>query len=226
MRGRTAQTVGLIIVGAALAAMGVTFALAMLAEPTGSSAPRTALQGAQRDAPDRPLPVIAEVPAFRFTDQHGRAVSRDDLRGKVWIADFIFTRCTAVCPMMTLALTQVRDELRDTPAWEDVRLVSFSVDPEHDTPTVLHDFAERYDANDGQWHFLTGESREPIWTLSHDGFMLRVDETPGNAAMPINHSAKFVLVDARGRIRGYYDSNDSEDRAALVRDATHLAGAG
>ncbi|MFW6060154.1 MAG: SCO family protein [Phycisphaeraceae bacterium] len=207
MDKRTIRAVGIIVIVAALAAVVATAGLAMI---VGSRAAE-------------PLPVFAEVPDFALTNQHGETVSRDALRGKVWIADFIFTRCRAICPMMTASLAQVRDELHATPAWDEVRVVSFSVDPEHDTPEVLREFASRYGADGDRWLFLTAERRETIWSLSRDGFMLRVHETPDNPAMPISHSAKFALVDRAGQIRGYYDSNDPEARAALVRDAQRLA---
>jgi protein SCO1 len=171
-----------------------------------------------RSAP--PPPVLGAVPDFRLTNRDGRTIARADLAGAPWIADFIFTRCPATCPLLTAKLGRFEDSL---PSDLDVRLVSFSVDPEHDTPEVLQAYAARYDAP-ARWLFLTGE-REAIYRLSLEGFHLAVGEPPpdaGERGEPILHSTRFVLVDGEGRIRGYYDGLDDAELDRLRRELDAL----
>ena len=166
--------------------------------------------------------VMSQLPPFALTNESGEPFGTSALRGKVWVADFIFTRCESICPMMTAQMKNLQTELSGDPAWEDLRLVSFSVDPEYDTPEVLAEYAADHGADESHWRFLTG-TRAAIRDLSRRGFKLPVDDNPGDAAMPIVHSQQFVLVDRAGRIRGYYDSLDSERRAALVEDLAKVA---
>jgi protein SCO1/2 len=165
-----------------------------------------------------PPPVFDPVPAFSLTNRDGRAVRLQDLKGKPWIADFVFTRCPASCPLMTARMAKLERELPDG---LDVRLVSFSVDPEHDTPEVLQRYAQSYKAP-SRWLFLTG-GKDEMYRLSRQGFKLGIDipspPAPGAPAPePILHSTRFVLVDGQGRIRGYYDGFDEESMKRLVRD--------
>jgi protein SCO1/2 len=176
-----------------------------------------------RQPPPEPPPVLGKVPDFSLVNRDGRAVSRDDLAGAPWIADFIFTRCPASCPMMTSRMARLNREL---PRGSGVRLVSFSVDPEHDTPQVLDRYARSFAAPD-DWLFLTGDGRQ-IHRLSREGFRLGVDPAPEasglETAEPILHSTRFVLVDGDGRIRGYYDAFDGEAMKRLTRDLKALSG--
>jgi protein SCO1 len=162
-----------------------------------------------------PPPVLGSVPEFTLVNRDGRTVRRADLAGSPWIADFIFTRCPASCPMMTSRMARLDREL---PGNLDVRLVSISVDPEHDTPEILQRYAASFKAP-ARWLFLTGDG-EQIYRLSKEGFKLGVDAAPKDAktAEPILHSTRFVLVDGEGRIRGYYDAFDKESMKALMRD--------
>jgi protein SCO1/2 len=158
------------------------------------------------------LPVLGEVPDFQLTSQTGGTVDRHSLLGHVWVADFIFTTCPGPCPMMSSRMRQVQTATDATP---DVRLVSFTVDPAHDTPPVLAAYAKHFLAQPERWHFLTG----PQSTLNHlglDGFHLnRVDGS-------LDHSTRFVLVDRAARIRGYYSFTDDGFLKALQRDLDHL----
>lgn len=168
------------------------------------------------------LPALASVPPFELIDRDGSPFGLDDLAGSPWIADFIFTRCAAICPRMTREMSEVSKALGpNTP----VQLVSVSVDPEHDTPEVLDAWAKTFDAGEN-WHFLTGEV-ETIHQLARKGFMLGVDAaadpetaTPGTA---IVHSNRFVLVDAAGQIRGFYDPFDPSSVERLLADVTALS---
>jgi protein SCO1 len=167
-----------------------------------------------------PPPVFDPVPAFSLTNRDGRGVRLQDLKGKPWIADFVFTRCPASCPLMTARMARLEKELPGD--LDDVKLVSFSVDPEHDTPEVLQRYAQSYKAP-ARWLFLTG-GKEEMYRLSRQGFKLGIEIPPpapsgAPAPEPILHSTRFVLVDGQGRIRGYYDGFDEESMKKLVRDA-------
>lgn len=174
-----------------------------------------------------PLPVITQLPHFTLTNRDGRTVNLGDFAGSPWIADFIFTRCPGICPFMSQQMSRLASKL---PSSGTVRLVSFSVDPDYDTPEVLQEYAERHHAPD-HWYFLTGE-REKIRSLSRDGFLLAVAEPTeedqaaaedaGESIEPIVHSNRFVLVDRAGRIRGYYDAFDEKEVAKLLRDVRTL----
>ncbi len=172
----------------------------------------------ERRAPDE-LPVYGNVPDFSLTERNGRNVQLSDMQGKVWIADFIFTSCHEVCPEMTIRMNALQSSLRDD---DRVRLVSFSVDPEQDTPGVLAEYANRNNFRQN-WLFLTGDEKQ-IHQLVTGGFFLAVE--PGKEKQPILHSQKFVLVDPHGRIRGYYDSETSESHVQILTDVQRLLAAG
>lgn len=175
----------------------------------------------QRWSRPEPPPVLGQLPEFTLTNRDGRPVSLGDLSGTLWVADFVFTRCPASCPMMTARMARLGREL---PAGLPVRFVSFSVDPDHDTPEVLERYAESFSAPD-PWLFLTG-TREQILRLTIDGFKLGLEMSPPpemNAPEPILHSTRFVLVDGEGRIRGYYEAFDEESMKRLEADLRALA---
>jgi protein SCO1/2 len=162
-----------------------------------------------------PPPVMGEVPPFALLDTHRRTVSGETLRGRPWVADFIFTRCAGACPAMTTRMAALQAQVGP-----EVGFVSMTVDPGHDTPEVLGRHAARVGAGPG-WLFLTG-SREELYDLAIQGFKLGVEEVPPDEQSggdgPFLHSSHFVLVDGRGRVRGYYDSTDPEALARLRRD--------
>jgi protein SCO1/2 len=169
-----------------------------------------------------PLPFLGEVPPFSLLDSGSRRVTLRDLAGEPWIANFVFTRCQVSCPMMSLRMARLEREIPADPA---VRFVSFSVDPAHDTPKILAKYARSFKAPP-RWHFLTGET-EAVYALVRGGFKLGVDPLPqpaaaGAASEPITHSTRFVLVDGRARIRGYYDAFDPDSVARLRRELTAL----
>jgi len=162
----------------------------------------------------RALPKDGLVPSFQLTDQNGAAFGSPELLGKIWIADFVYSTCPGPCPLISGRMGELQKPLRDT----DVKLVSFSVDPQHDTPAVLRDYAAQLDAQPGRWYFLTGD-KDTIYRLSRDGFKLAAGE--GEAAGPI-HSTRMVLVDRSGTIRGYYDATDADAVTRLLADVAHL----
>ena len=165
------------------------------------------------------LPRLAVVPPFDVVSEQGTTVTRASYAGKVWIADFIFTSCGGICPVMTSRMKALAAELTDEP---NVRFVSFSVDPERDTVEALARYAKETGADPTRWSFLRTD-RERIRALVREGFKLPVEDADPKAAEPILHSSRFVLVDAEGTIRGWYDSEDAGKRNLLVRDARRLA---
>ncbi len=159
------------------------------------------------------LPKTGIVPSFQLVDQNGQSFGSQQLLGKIWIADFVYSTCPGPCPMISSRMGETQKPLRDT----DVQLVSFSVDPEHDTPAVLREYAAKLNAQD-RWHFLTGD-KSTIYRLSRDGFKLASGE--GGAAGPI-HSTRIVLVDRSSMIRGYYDATDADAVTRILADVAHL----
>ena len=167
------------------------------------------------------MPIYGSVPDFTFQDESGKEIHLSDLNGRVWIADFVFTRCQGQCPLMSSRMSQLQEPLRTS----GVRLVSFSVDPEHDTPEVLSAYARRFKAEEGIWFFLTGD-KQAMWDFIEAGFQLGVAEPTQkdltSGAEAVMHSSRFVLVDQKGQIRGYYDTSESEKMKALIGDASKL----
>jgi cytochrome oxidase Cu insertion factor (SCO1/SenC/PrrC family) len=142
------------------------------------------------------------VPDFSLTERTGKTITREDLKGKVWVASFVFTRCSGPCPAVTATVARLQAELADEP---NVRFVTFTVDPERDDPAELTKYAERYRADGERWLFLTGPEAS-VHSLMNEGFKIAVskkaDGAPGDE---FDHSTRLVLVDQQGRIRGYYD---------------------
>jgi len=182
-----------------------------------------ALAGCDRGArADAALEVLGAVPDFSFTDQTGAPVTARHLDGAVTIANFIFTRCPTVCPVTSMKMQRLGERLlADHP---QVHLLSFSVDPEHDTPEVLSEFAARYRADPARWRFLTGRP-DVVRSAVEEGFKIALDRRGmlQDGTPDIVHGVHFVLIDGAHRIRGYYDSDDSQRLDRLVRDAERLA---
>jgi len=177
------------------------------------------LAGCSRRA--EPLPDLGRVGAFSLVDQRGAAVSADTLRGKVWVAAFFFTRCPTICPRITRRMRALQIAAAEkAPA---LSLVSFSVDPENDTPPVLLAYAQRYDVDAKNWSLLTGDS-DVVKRTVVDGFKLALDGKADPAAENggIIHGSHLVLVDRSLVIRGYYRTDDDEDMARLLADAARL----
>ncbi len=157
---------------------------------------------------------LGTAPTFEMTDQTGKRLDSDALKGKVWAAEFFFTRCTGVCPVMNRNMAKVFEALKQ---WEDFAIVSISVDPEHDTPQVLAQYGEQYGADATKWYFLNGPKEEVV-RLSREGFLLGTSEV----AEEFVHSNRFVLVGRDGEIRGYYVGTDEAEVHQLIADALRL----
>ncbi|HTR82733.1 MAG TPA: SCO family protein [Bacteroidota bacterium] len=165
------------------------------------------------------LAELGAVPDFTLTERSGEKVPLSDFKGKVWIADFIFTNCAGSCPIMSSTMASFQEQLKDV---HNILLVSFSVDPKRDTPDVLKEYAKLYNASPTRWLFLTGD-KEKIDYLTRYGFHLTIGSDSASSVEPIIHSTKFVLVDREGVIRGYYDSDDESSLKKIVDDAKMLA---
>lgn len=167
---------------------------------------------ATRNPGDAALPVLEHVPMFKLQDQSGRVMTRNDLSGKTWIADFIYTTCPDQCPMMSRHMQTLQGLL---PKESTVQLVSISVDPLHDTPAVLARYAQRYQADTTRWHFLTGTPEAVQKLLA--GLKLTPPANPPGIK-EISHSSRLVLIDPAADVRGYYDATDDQDVQRLVKD--------
>ena len=159
-----------------------------------------------RRIPDPP-PVLRQVPPFTLTDVTGKPFGSDELRGHVYVASFFFTRCTSICPTLMSDLAKLQDRYRREGV--DVRLISITVDPEHDDPAALRQAAQRYGVDPDRWTVLTG-SRTAIRDLAIGGFQVAVGdpERGDGGLLDIAHSGKLLLVDAGGSLRGYYDTGE------------------
>jgi len=165
---------------------------------------------------NRPLPSHGIVPKFELINQDAQPFGSEQLAGKIWIADFIFTTCRGPCPIISTRMSELQKPLEKS----DVHLVSFSVYPETDTPPVLRAYADKLRKEPLRWDFLTG-SREAIASISRDGFKLGISEAQDPDSGPV-HSTRFVLVDRRGAIRGYYDALAPDGVTNLLADTNHL----
>ncbi len=164
-----------------------------------------------------PLPMLGVAPKFTLTDQADRMFMNDKLSGMVWVVDFIFTRCAGPCPKMTQRMSEFQNVMAGL---DDFRLVTFTVDPEYDTPAKLAEYGEAFGADPGRWAFLTG-ARQKIHELCINGFKLAVGKDPSDENN-ILHSTRFVLVDRKGRIRGYYDETEPKQMTQLAGDIQRL----
>lgn len=176
-----------------------------------------------KPAPARPA-IDIPLPAFSLTSERGEAFSRDTLRGKVWVADFIFTTCPTVCPRLTQRMATLQDRTRDL--GDAFHLVSFTVDPENDTPDKLLAYAREHHADPARWTYVTGplSAIEPT-VIGGFKMMMGKRADPDTGLLSVFHGEKLVLVDASGSIRGFYDADlDGGDAGldALERDARAL----
>ncbi len=171
----------------------------------------------------QPLPHLAvygRLPTFQLVDQTGAPFTDGSMAGHVSVVDFIFTRCAASCPRLTARMAELQGRL--THEGSKAKLVSFSVDPENDTPSVLTEYAAKAGAEPARWSFVTG----PVDTMKSavvSGFKVAVEKLPKGANdYDVTHGDWFVLVDATGKLRGYYTTDDAKDYERLVRDIGRL----
>ena len=169
----------------------------------------------------------AQVLPFRFTDQHGNTITNEDYEGKVYVIEFFFTTCPDICPIMTDNMIKIQNEFLGNPK---VGMASFTIDPVHDTPEVLREYAREKGITKPQWHLLTG-NRDSIFKLANEGFNLYVGEVPGVDG-GFEHSGFFALIDQEGYLRSrkddngnpivYYDGLDDKQIQMLKEDIKNL----
>jgi protein SCO1/2 len=156
---------------------------------------------------------VGAVPDFSLIDSTGTEFTGRQLSGKIWVADLFLTSCQGACPVMTKNMKILHDKYASD---DRVKFVSISTDPDTDTPEVLAQYVKDHELDPARWHFLTGPIEEIHRMASEEGFKVGVPETP------MGHSQRFVLIDARGHIRGYYDGMDEADAIRLGRDIDRL----
>ena len=175
--------------------------------------------------PASSLPVLFQAPDWSLTDQTGRPFSSSNLGGRVVLADFIYTTCTDVCPLLSGTFSEIRNQLRQAKLLGDrAVLVSFTVDPDHDTPDVLDEYGRRFGAVPTEWRFLTGD-RATVEDLLLGGFKLgrpQIGARRADGSTEIVHSNRVALIDPRGQIRALYDG-DALNVPAIVEEVRRLA---
>ncbi len=167
-------------------------------------------------------PVYNVVGDFSLMERSGQPLGLADLKGRIWIVTFFFSRCTEICPRTMPQMSRLQEAWAEA---DDVRLVSITVDPDYDTLPILTEFAQRFHAQPGRWYFLTGD-QSAIYDLSLNSFHMAVEAVPegqhqhsGDAFL---HAGHFALVDRQAQIRGYYDGLDDEALARLRQDVQLL----
>jgi len=174
---------------------------------------------AKGDTTFQPASLDRPVPEFKLINQAGETITLEDLKGKIWVASFIFTRCHSSCPTVSATMARLREELP-----KDVQLVSFSVDPRHDTPEVLAAYGQHFLADPKKWYFLTGD-RDQIYRVSKEGFLLAVEENTGPNVDPgdlVVHSNRVVLVDPQGIARTTYNCMDPSSVDLIKREVEKM----
>ena len=202
-----------ILLGLMVAGLGIVIGtllwIKLAPQPRVAGNPRSSLEGMSQ---------YGSVPEFSLTERSGKKFGLEQLRGTIWIADFIYTDCQDTCPLQSAEMARLQDELS---AQKAVKLLSFSVNPDKDTPSILSQYADRFKASSDRWLFLTGRQEE-IKSLVQDGFRLSVASASTDPGV-ILHSPRLVLIDRQAQIRGYYDSRDNEALQRLRRDVAILA---
>ena len=199
--------------GAAALLIGFVFLSACTSQSSQVS-DNAAGSTASRPEEAQEMLVYGKLPSFRLIDQEGAEFDSSCLDGQVYVANFFFTTCPTTCPQQSREVSALQRVA-------GLSMLSITVQPTVDTPSVLKKYAQQYNADPNKWTFLTGE-REAIWELSQQGFMLPVGDAPPPAEMPIFHSSKIILVDGQQQIRGFYESQTRSEMVQLKKDAQHL----
>lgn len=170
------------------------------------SACSTETNNSKQPAPNDVSELNWKVPDFTYTDQNGKPIGLKDLKGKVWLTNFIFTRCPDICPPMTANMSKVQQHLKEEGI--EAEIISFSVDPEHDTPEVLKEFSSNYKVDESSWHFVTGYPLPEIQVMVKETFKGMVEHQKGpseDVPLLVNHPSQFYLVDGEGKVVRFYD---------------------
>lgn len=154
---------------------------------------------------------------FSFSNQNGETITLDDVKDKIFVVEYFFTTCQSICPIMTEEMMRVQKKFKGN---DDIKILSFTVDPEVDDVKAMNAYAKKHNAVDGQWHFLTGEKKDLYGLARNSFFVLKPAEAKnlGDAGSDFIHTNNFVLVDRELRIRGYYDGTSSKEIDILMED--------
>ncbi|MEO8429723.1 MAG: SCO family protein [Verrucomicrobiota bacterium] len=169
-----------------------------------------------------PLPVYGQVVDFTLTNQFGQAVSLATFRGHLWLADIIFTRCPGPCSKMTKLMSELQAAL---PAKSPVKLVSLTTDPDFDTPSILEMYGKRFKTDFQQWSFLTGDKRQIHRLAVGNLKLVLVEKEPDFRETPEDlfvHSTAITLIDTQGRVRGIYETTESQSKQRILAAVTTL----
>lgn len=209
-----------------LAATAVIVAMVFAADPQSPTQGPTLML-------DEPM----EAPDFEVTTHEGEVLTKESMRGKVWVCDFFLSRCNGICPILGRTMADLAQDLSKEPDFEDVLLISFSVDPEHDTVEHLQQYRKvnmgYWDRGDDDWEneinrrwkHVRAKEQESFWQLVREGFKLYVGPSENDPSTPIAHSGRLVLIDQQGRICGYYNGLTGEEMPALLADIRRLVNA-
>jgi protein SCO1/2 len=157
------------------------------------------------------------IPDFSFTNQNGEVITQDTFKDKIYVADFFFTTCPTICPIMKTQMLRVYEKFKDNP---EVMILSHTIDPKHDSVAVLYEFADRLGVTGNMWQFVTGDQDE-IYDIGQNSYMVTAREDPGEPGGYL-HSGAFLLVDKERRIRGIYDGTLEEKVDILMKDIDKL----
>ena len=178
---------------------------------------------------ETPLPIFGErevvngdtvyhkIAPFRFVNQDSQVVTNETFKGKIYVADFFFTSCRTICPIMKTQMHRVYDSIENDP---EVLILSHTIDPEYDTVALLHDFADRLGVKSSKWHFVTGV-KDSIYNVAQKSYFSIAVEDKSEPDGFI-HSGAFLLVDKEQRLRGKYDGTKEEDVNRLMSDIQKL----
>jgi len=171
---------------------------------------------------EKALPVYWKAPEFQLLADDGKPFNSERLKGKIWVAEFFFASCAGICPIMNQNMAEVQKAFADNP---DVLIVSITVDPKNDTPEVLREYKQNFGAMEGKWFFLTGE-KEAIYRIAREGFKLAAEEVVSQEGEVSDfiHSDRFILIDRKGLIRGFYNGTDKKQVQKLIADIRKLLG--
>lgn len=185
--------------------LAVTLWIRYTEQPRVHTAPRS-----------KELTKINDIPPFSLTERSGRNITNQDLRGKIWVADFVYTTCPGPCPLITQSMAKLQTAVANDPR---VQLVSFTVDPTDDTPAVLGNYADKFGASKDRWWFLTGPEK-PLYSLIQNGFYQVVQDNRGQALekdqFVVTHSTNLAVVDGNGVLRGSFDALSPEGRQQVL----------
>jgi protein SCO1/2 len=161
--------------------------------------------------------VYHKINPFQFVDQDSAVITNETVKNKIYVADFFFTTCRTICPIMKTQMLRVYDSIKND---QDVLLLSHTIDPEYDTVGLLHDYADRLGVKSDKWHFLTG-NKDSIYNIAQKSYFATAMEDKTEADGFI-HSGAFLLIDKHQRIRGKYDGTKEEDVNRLLGDIERL----